>query len=97
MCTKAYLANGKDGYDMLQGQRIVRDTECCPQFPAIARHHFMVLEALNKWQAAVAQRALRFSKAQVAQKFLDALAKKRSEVQNAAGLGELCDQYALDE
>ncbi|WIA18701.1 hypothetical protein OEZ85_003402 [Tetradesmus obliquus] len=47
LATKAYLAEGKDGYDVLQGCRVVMDAEVCPVMPTVLRNFFAMLEVLN--------------------------------------------------
>ena len=47
MCTKAYLAQGKDGYDVFGNCKVIRDTEVSPFLPTIIRNHFQTLSVVN--------------------------------------------------
>ncbi|GBG29560.1 5'-nucleotidase [Hondaea fermentalgiana] len=47
VCTKLYLANGKDGYSAFQDCKVLVDDECCPVLPTLVRNHFAALDVLN--------------------------------------------------
>ena len=66
---------------MLENQRVVADQECCPQFPLIARQHFLLLDALNRWQATVAHNSLRLHRSQLAAKFSEAIQQHKQQQQ----------------
>ncbi|XP_055388956.1 protein 5NUC-like [Condylostylus longicornis] len=40
ICTKAYLADGKDGYDCLKGLKVVMDSESTPNLPTMVQNSF---------------------------------------------------------
>lgn len=40
LCTKEYLAQGKDGYEILKGLPIVMDSEACSNLPTMVRNSF---------------------------------------------------------
>jgi 5'-nucleotidase len=44
LATKAYLAEGKDGYTMLEDCSVLRDSETCPLLPTVMRRFFMILD-----------------------------------------------------
>ena len=48
MATKAYLALGKDGYDVFRDANMLMDSECAPLIPNLVRNHFSALAALNQ-------------------------------------------------
>ncbi|KAF6251135.1 Metallo-dependent phosphatase-like protein [Scenedesmus sp. NREL 46B-D3] len=47
LATKAYLAEGKDGYDMLHGCPVLMDAEVSPCMQTVLRNFFNMLEVLN--------------------------------------------------
>jgi 5'-nucleotidase len=42
LVTKAYLANGKDGYDALAAAAVIVDEECAPSLTSCVQNHFKV-------------------------------------------------------
>jgi 5'-nucleotidase len=42
LVTKAYLANGKDGYDALAEAEVLVDEECSPSLTSAVQNHFKV-------------------------------------------------------
>eukprot|EP00295_Goniomonas_pacifica_P048322 CAMPEP_0175908896 /NCGR_PEP_ID=MMETSP0108-20121206/6829_1 /TAXON_ID=195067 ORGANISM="Goniomonas pacifica, Strain CCMP1869" /NCGR_SAMPLE_ID=MMETSP0108 /ASSEMBLY_ACC=CAM_ASM_000204 /LENGTH=869 /DNA_ID=CAMNT_0017230955 /DNA_START=3 /DNA_END=2610 /DNA_ORIENTATION=- len=48
VATKAYLALGKDGYDVFKECRVVQDGESCPILPTMVHNHFKMLETCKK-------------------------------------------------
>ncbi|KAG1664928.1 hypothetical protein FOA52_004450 [Chlamydomonas sp. UWO 241] len=48
LCTKTYLADGKDGYDVLQACRVVVDHEDVTTLQACVRNHFRCLAVLTR-------------------------------------------------
>ena len=44
LATKAYLAEGKDGFTMLEDCPVLQDAETCPLLPTVLRRFFMVLD-----------------------------------------------------
>jgi 5'-nucleotidase len=42
LVTKAYLANGKDGYDALAAAAVLVDEECAPSLTSCVQNHFKV-------------------------------------------------------
>ncbi len=42
LVTKAYLANGKDGYDCLAQAGVIVDEECAPSLTSCVQNHFKV-------------------------------------------------------
>ncbi|KAG2448378.1 hypothetical protein HYH02_006960 [Chlamydomonas schloesseri] len=44
---KEYMAQGKDGFDVLQGCRLLVDAESCAMLPTAIKHHFTVLSVLT--------------------------------------------------
>jgi len=47
LCTKEYLANGKDGYDCLAGSRMIVNEEDGPQLSTIIQNHFQSVNYLT--------------------------------------------------
>jgi hypothetical protein len=45
--TKEYLAQGKDGYDVLKRCKVLVDGESCPILPSVVRNHFTELATKN--------------------------------------------------
>jgi len=45
--TKAYIAKGKDGFDVLPRGKVLVDEEAAPVLPTIIRNFFLELQALN--------------------------------------------------
>lgn len=50
VCTKSYLAEGKDGFDVLKGAKVLVDNEDSPVLPTCVRYHFMTLDVLSHWK-----------------------------------------------
>ena len=50
--TKAYLADGKDGYDCLRGGKVLVTPDCAPLLPTVLRNHLAILEVLSKFVSA---------------------------------------------
>eukprot|EP00210_Caulerpa_lentillifera_P003685 g3518.t1 len=50
VCTKSYLAEGKDGFNVLQGATVVMDSEESPVLPTCIRYHFLTLDVLSTWK-----------------------------------------------
>jgi len=48
LVTKAYLANGKDGYDALAAAAVLVDEECAPSLTSCVQNHFKVLLSCKK-------------------------------------------------
>lgn len=44
LVTKAYLANGKDGYDALAGGTILVDDECAPNLTNVVQNYFQAIQ-----------------------------------------------------
>ena len=44
LVTKAYLANGKDGYDALAGGAILVDDECAPNLTSAVQNYFLAIQ-----------------------------------------------------
>ncbi|KAG2442607.1 hypothetical protein HXX76_002692 [Chlamydomonas incerta] len=44
---KEYMAQGKDGFDVLQGCKVLVDAESCVMLPTAIKHHFTVLSVLT--------------------------------------------------
>ncbi|KAF8064656.1 yfkN [Scenedesmus sp. PABB004] len=44
LATKAFLAEGKDGFDVLLGSRVLLDAEVAPQLPTVLRNYARMLE-----------------------------------------------------
>lgn len=61
VCTKSYLADGKDGYECLKGSRVVVSAEEAPLLPTLMRAHFETLAGLRGVEADAtgAERTLR--------------------------------------
>lgn len=49
MCTKPYVAEGKDGYDVFKQCRVLVSEEGGVLLPTAVRNHFRYLEILNLW------------------------------------------------
>uniref|UniRef100_A0A6V2HWG9 5'-Nucleotidase C-terminal domain-containing protein n=1 Tax=Ditylum brightwellii TaxID=49249 RepID=A0A6V2HWG9_9STRA len=47
--TKAYLADGKDGYDVFKDTPVIQDAENCPVLPTIVRNFFVGVKAMEQW------------------------------------------------
>lgn len=47
LCTKEYIAGGKDGYVMLPRCKVLVDGETCPVLPTMIRNYFRVLSTQN--------------------------------------------------
>lgn len=47
VATKAYLAQGKDGYDVFTQGSVIRDAEECPMLAILVRNHFLTISAIN--------------------------------------------------
>ena len=47
LCTKAYLANGKDGYDCLAGSELIVNEDDGPQLSTIVQNHFQSVNYLT--------------------------------------------------
>ena len=47
LCTKEYIAGGKDGYVMLPRCKVVLDGETCPVLPTMVRNYFRALSTHN--------------------------------------------------
>lgn len=47
LCTKEYMARGRDGYAMLESARVLVDAESAPVLPTIVRNYFTMLSVLN--------------------------------------------------
>jgi 5'-nucleotidase len=56
LATKAYLAEGRDGYDALLGAKLVQDSDCTPLLPTVIANHFLLLRTLNRAVAATGRR-----------------------------------------
>ncbi len=46
LCTKEYLAQGKDGYGVFQSCAVKQDAEDCPMLATTIRHRFLLLSVL---------------------------------------------------
>lgn len=55
LCTKTYLLNGKDGYDVLSELKVVRDEEYCPLLPTAVANLFTQIGVLRRWTEYTAQ------------------------------------------
>jgi 2',3'-cyclic-nucleotide 2'-phosphodiesterase (5'-nucleotidase family) len=51
LVTKEYLAQGKDGYDVLKRCKVLVDGESCPILPSVVRNHFTELATKNGFNA----------------------------------------------
>eukprot|EP00898_Chlorokybus_atmophyticus_P000025 jgi/Chlat1/1022/Chrsp109S00046 len=64
VATKEYLLEGRDGYDVLKGCKVLVDGETGPTLPQLLRKHFAALAVLNNWHPpqdpGVARAAARF-------------------------------------
>lgn len=49
LCTKTYLLDGKDGYDVLSDLQVVRDEEYCPLLPTAVANLFKQIGVLQRW------------------------------------------------
>ena len=49
LATKAYLAEGRDGYTSLLGGRVLVSRDCAPMLPTVLANHFTKLAVLNAW------------------------------------------------
>lgn len=47
--TKAYLAEGKDGYEALCGALLLCDSDSTPLLPTVLAHHFLMLRTANTY------------------------------------------------
>uniref|UniRef100_A0A7S2S175 5'-nucleotidase n=1 Tax=Mucochytrium quahogii TaxID=96639 RepID=A0A7S2S175_9STRA len=61
--TKAYLAKGKDGYDVFSRCKVLVDEECSPNLPTLVRYHFMSLAVLNGFKQSSSLHSFTFMKA----------------------------------
>ena len=50
LATKAYVAEGRDGYDVFRHVRVLADEEQCQNLPTIVRNHFIALGTLNAFR-----------------------------------------------
>lgn len=62
LCTKAYLATGKDGYDVFKDCPVIKDSEVSPFLPTIIRNHFQALAVVNGFHKVFSPVALAASK-----------------------------------
>lgn len=53
VCTKEYLATGKDGFNMLKGPEVCVDCEDSVVLPTCLCYHFMKLDVLTVWKQEV--------------------------------------------
>eukprot|EP00775_Hariotina_reticulata_P012277 gene12277-12413_t len=53
LATKQYMAEGKDGYDVLVGSRVLMDPERCPDMQTALRSFFTMLDVLNRMHDAL--------------------------------------------
>mmetsp|Transcript_13711 Transcript_13711/g.31644 ORF Transcript_13711/g.31644 Transcript_13711/m.31644 type:complete len:138 (-) Transcript_13711:630-1043(-) len=51
VATKAYLALGKDGYDVFRHGRLLKSAEQCPVIPSMLSLHFRMLDIAKKFQS----------------------------------------------
>jgi 5'-nucleotidase len=50
VCTKAYLAKGKDGFDVFKDAKVLVDEESSPVLPTLVRNTFVELEIVNGFE-----------------------------------------------
>ena len=51
LCTKSYLAEGKDGYDVFKKCSILVDDENCPRLHTIIQNHFSMVRVLQGFKS----------------------------------------------
>ncbi|PSC74575.1 5 -C-terminal domain-containing [Micractinium conductrix] len=47
--TKKYLAEGRDGYDVLAGAPLLCDVDCTPLLAQVIANHFLLLRTMNRY------------------------------------------------
>eukprot|EP00957_Ditylum_brightwellii_P065164 4942721-Ditylum_brightwellii.AAC.1 len=47
--TKAYLADGKDSYDVFKDTHMIQDAKNCPVLPTIVQKFFVGIKAMEQW------------------------------------------------
>ena len=84
VCVKAYLALGKDGYDVFKECKVVLDSEAAPVLPTLVRNYFTHFGVLNGYRDPTATPA-----ASTAQKQADKVARRPSTSQQPGEEGKL--------